>query len=195
LMPLIARDSRHDRGSYVLIDPRDLRDEVKQKLGWQKPVKAVFDSPPPQDIENAEVLGRNHPFVAYLSEQILGRAFHPASERENYRCGAAYTAAVKTRTVVLLLRVRYRLSRRGQHDQFAEEVITTGYRSEGGEVHWFEANHPDVLELVEKAEAVGNISLAEKQQRIEAALHESQAARAKTPGNCQWSLPGAGSRA
>jgi superfamily II DNA or RNA helicase len=178
-----------DRGSYVLIDPRELRDEVKHKLGWQKPVKAVFDSPPPQDVENAVVLGRNHPFVAYLSERILGRAFHPANERENYRCGAAYTRSVKTRTVVLLLRVRYRLSRRGQPDQFAEEVITTGYRSEGGDVRWFEANHADVLELVEKAEVVGNISLAEKQQRIEAALQEAQATRAKlqaiADGHCR----------
>jgi len=168
-----------DREKYVLIDPRELRDEVKQKLGWQKPLKAVFDSPPPQDLENAVVLGRNHPFVAYLSEQILGRAFHPANERENYRCGAAYTRSVKTRTVVLLLRVRYRLSRRGQPEQFAEEIITTGYRSEGAEQSWYEANHSDILDILEKAEAVGNISPAEKRQRIEAALQEAQVAHSK----------------
>ena len=56
-------------------------------------------------------------------------------------------------------------------------------------MRWFEANNPDVLELVEKADVAGNISLAEKQQRIEAALQEVPGTRAKlqtiADGHCR----------
>lgn len=167
------------RAKYWLLDPTKLPEELKLKLGWQKSVKIVFDSPPPQDVDSAVVLGRNHPFVAYLSELVLGRALGPQDGQESYRCGAAYTNAVKTRTVILLLRVRYLLGRRNQPDQFAEEIVTVGYRAEAGKLVWLPPNDKDTLRLLEEAEAVGNITGQEKQQRIAAALGEVSANRAE----------------
>jgi superfamily II DNA or RNA helicase len=167
------------RAKSWLVDPAKLPEELKLKLGWQKPVKVVFDSPPPQDVDNAFVLGRNHPFVAHLSDLILGRALGPQDGQESYRCGAAYTNAVKTRTVILLLRVRYLLGRRNQPDQFAEEVVTVGYRAEGGKLVWLPPNDKGTLQLLEEVEAVGNITEQEKQQRIASALEEVNANRAE----------------
>jgi hypothetical protein len=118
------------------------------------------------------VLGRNHGLVAHLSDQILGQALRPKGEHQGYRCGAAYTNAVKTRTVILLLRVRYALSRKGQSDQFAEEVVTTGFESEGQTLRWFDPNKQEVLSLLESAEPAGNISPQERQSRLERALEE-----------------------
>src|SRR5262249_29971253 len=128
------------RVKHWLLDPAMLSDELKLQLGWQKPVKVVFDSPPPQDVDNTIVLGRNHPFVSYLSELVLGRALGPRDNHDSYRSGAVYTNAVKTRTVVLLLRVRYLLGRRNQPDQFAEEIVTLGYRAENGKSVWLPPN-------------------------------------------------------
>lgn len=167
-----------DRAKYFSLEPGKLPEELRQRLNWQKTVKVVFDSPPPQDVDNAVVVGRNHPCVAYLSERILGMAFHPKTQEENFRCGVAYTNAVKTRTVILLLRDRYLLSRRGQTDQFAEEVVTTAYSTEGGEPQWLPTNDATTLALLEN-EAVGNITPSEKQQRLERALDEVRAHRAK----------------
>jgi superfamily II DNA or RNA helicase len=167
------------RAKYWLLDAAKLPEELKLKLGWQKPIRVVFDSPPPQDVDNAVVLGRNHLFVAYLSDLILGRALGPQNGQESYRCGAAYTNAVKTRTVILLLRVRYLLGRRNQPDQFAEEIVTEGYRAEGGRLAWLPPNDKDTLQLLEEAEAVGNITDQEKQQRIAGALEEVNANRAE----------------
>ncbi len=140
-------------------------------------MKIVFDSPPPQDVENAIVLGRNHPFVTHLSDLILGRALNPVGGQESNRCGAAYTNSVKHRTVVLLLRVRYILGRRNQPDQFAEEIVTVGYQAEGGKLVWLSPNDKDTLQLLEEAAAVGNITNQEKQQRIRSALEEVNAHR------------------
>ena len=168
-----------DRGRYFSLDPESVRLELRQKLAWNKPVKVVFDSPPPQDLDDALVLGRNHPLVAHLSDQILGRALQRQGQFEGYRCGAAYTNAVKSRTVILLLRVRYILSRRGRADQFAEELVTTGYDSGTAEPHWFAPNQQEVLALLETAEPAGNITSQEKEQRLQLALNETRASDTK----------------
>jgi superfamily II DNA or RNA helicase len=164
--------SMEKRQKHYLLDPAGLPPEIRDRLGWKKPVKVVFVSPPPEEVENAVVLGRNHPLVAFLAGRIFGRAFLPPTAHEFARCGAAYTNSVQTRTVVLLLRVRYKLSRRGQTDHFAEEVVTVAYRSSGGDLQWGPANDHKVLALLESVHAAGNISPQEKQQRIERALSE-----------------------
>jgi hypothetical protein len=120
------------------------------------------------------VLGRNHPLVAFLSDRILGKAFVPKDEPDFCRSGAAYTSAVKLRTVVALLRVRYQIQRRNQGEQFAEEVITVASKVEGGELIWSNPNDSATLAVMASAQGVGNISAQEKQQRIARALDELQ---------------------
>src|SRR5260370_457083 len=93
--------------------------------------------------------------AARASHSIQSR---PKQSEDNFRCGADYTSAVKSRTVILMLRVRYILSRRGQPEQFAEEVVTAGYKAEGGNLTWHTANAPDLLSLLESAEVSGNIT-------------------------------------
>jgi superfamily II DNA or RNA helicase len=160
------------RDRYYLLDPTGLPPEIRERLGWKKPVKVVFVSPAPEDVENAIVLGRNHPLVAFLADRILGRAFLRASEQDFARSGAAYTNAVKSRTVLTLLRVRYKLTRRGQSDQFAEEVVTAACETSDGKTVWKLPNDPITTTLLEGATAVGNITPQDKQQRIENALKE-----------------------
>jgi ERCC4-related helicase len=167
------------KDKYYLLDVSHLPEELRQKLGWQKPIKMVFDSPPPQDVENAVVIGRNHLLTVHLSEKTTGMAFRPKLDLDNFRCGAAYTKAVKSRTVILMLRVRYTLERRGQPQQFAEEVATTGYKAEGGNLSWHPANDPALLTLLESAEVSGNITKNEKQQRLERALEEVRTNKAE----------------
>lgn len=167
-----------DREKFFSLEPGKLPEELRQRLNWQKPVKLVFDSPPPKEVEGAVVVGRNHPFVTYLSDRILGMAFRPRAAEENFRCGVAYTNAVKVRTVLVLLRVRYLLSRRAQADQFAEEVLTVGYKAQGTEPGWLPINDPNTLALLEN-EAAGNIAPAEKQERLRRALEEVLAHRSK----------------
>lgn len=160
------------RTGYYELDPAGLPSEIRDRLGWRKPVKAVFVSPPPKNIEGAVVLGRNHPLIAFLSDRILGRAFLPQTDQDYSRCGAAYTSAVKVRTVIALLRVRYKLQRRAQTEQFAEEVITVASRAAGSSLAWTAPNDPAMLSLLKSATPAGNISPQEKQQRIDRALDE-----------------------
>ena len=132
----------------------------------------MFVSPPPQDIENAVVLGRNHPLVAFLSDRILGRAFLPTTEQDFARCGAAYTNSVKARTVLALLRLRYKLTRKARSDQFAEEVLSVAYEAAGGKIVWKATNDTAAVTLLENVTPVRNLSTQEKHERIGKALEE-----------------------
>jgi Helicase conserved C-terminal domain len=161
---------KHDQ--YYVLDPGGLPQEIRERLGWTKPVRVVFMSPPPQDVENVIVLGRNHPLVGFLSERIVGRAFLPKSEQDFARSGAAYTNSVKIRTVLALLRVRYVLFRKGRQEQFAEEVVTVAYEAVGGKISWKPTNDASVLGLLENVIPVGNIMPQEKNDRIGRALEE-----------------------
>jgi hypothetical protein len=168
---------KHDK--YYELDPTALPGEIRDRLGWQKLLKVVFVSPPPKDVEGAVVLGRNHPLVAFLSDRILGRAFRPQTEQDYSRCGAAYTNAVKTRTVIALLRIRYRLQRRAKAEQFAEEVIAVAAKAGSGTLAWGMPNDAESIALLDSAQASANISPQEKQQRISKALDEISASSAK----------------
>jgi ERCC4-related helicase len=167
------------KNRYYVLDPAGLPEEIKDRLGWKKPVKVVFVDPPPEDVDNAVVLGRNHLLVAFLADRVLGRALVPKTELDYARCGATYTNAVKSRTVVVLLRVRYQLARRGQRDQFAEELVTVAYRAAGTQLEWEPPDKGEVLALLQSARAAGNISAPEKQQRVERALTELHEQRAE----------------
>ena len=161
---------KHDQ--YYVLDPAGLPQEIRERLGWTKPVKVVFVSPPPQDVENVIVLGRNHPLVGFLSERIVGRAFLPKSEQDFARAGAAYTNSVKIRTVLALLRVRYVLSRKGRQELFGEEVVTVAYEAVGGKISWKPTNDTSVLGLLENVTQAGNITPQEKDDRISRAIEE-----------------------
>jgi superfamily II DNA or RNA helicase len=164
--------SMRKRDGHYDLDPAGLPEDIRDRLGWRKILKVVFVSPPPKDLEGAVVLGRNHPLVAFLSDRILGRAFLPQSEHDYSRSGAAYTSVVKVRTVIALLRVRYRLQRRSGQEQFAEEVLTIAFRAEGSVLVATPTNDPAVLKLLESVQPAGNISAQEKEQRITRALQE-----------------------
>jgi hypothetical protein len=166
------------RNAHFVLDPSKPFSEVTSRLGWKKPPEVVFDGPPPQGLEDAVVLIRNHPFVVALSEKVFGEAFKPQPDQKFARCGATFTDAVKARTAVALLRIRYRVTtRRHKMDQFAEEVITTGFsRSEKGLV-WLPTNDKATLALLETVVPKGQITQQERIEQVSWALQTMESAK------------------
>ena len=155
------------RNKHFVLDPGKPLSEVAARLGWKKPHDVIFDSPPPQGLEDAVVLIRNHPFVVALSEKVVGEAFKPQPDQNFARCGAAFTDTVTVRTVIALLRIRYRLTtRRHKLDQFAEEVVTTGFsRSEKG-LDWLPTHDKATLALLETVIPKGQIGQQERVEQV-----------------------------
>lgn len=157
--------SLQPRDGYYVLDPATLPADIGERLRWKKPQPVVFDSPPPK--EELQVLGRNHPLVEALSNRILGNALGAQPENKFSRCGSAYTNLVKLRTVVALLRIRYRLSRHRGPDLLAEELLTTGFQRFDDKIEWLAPNGQQVLTLLEKAVPVGQISQQERVSQVE----------------------------
>ncbi|MCL5670897.1 MAG: SWF/SNF helicase family protein, partial [Acidobacteria bacterium] len=166
------------KDGYSVLNPADLPSWLHDRIPWKKHQKLIFQSPPPPGLEDAVWIGRNHPFIASLSERVISEAFKNNPDQRFARCGAAYTEAVDRRTVLALLRIRYRLrTRRGKEELFAEEVLTAGFRKLGESVEWLTPNGDEVLALLSQAEPAFNISMQERGERLEIALDELKNAR------------------
>jgi Helicase conserved C-terminal domain len=158
----------HRKDHVVLTLGENLRPMADQ-LGWKKEQHIVFDSQQPLLKEQTEVVLRNHPLVLAVSNRILSEAFSPEPNRKFARCGAAYTAAVKTRTAIVLLRIRYRLTaRRRKNEQFAEEVVTCSLYRNGNGPKWSEPNNLDTLRLLQLnlSDTKGQISQQERTDQV-----------------------------
>jgi len=166
------------RNSHFVLDPGKPLSDVASRLGWKKPPEIVFDGPPPEGVKAAAVLIRNHPFVVALSERLFGEAFKPEPDHKFARCGATYTDAVATRTAIVLMRIRYRLtSRRHKIDQFAEEVVTTGFSRGDNGLRWLPTNDKATLTLLETVVPKGQISQKERIQQVSWTLQMMEGAK------------------
>lgn len=125
----------------------------------------TFSLPVP---EGAGYLGRNHPITASLADYLLDLALDPdVKEPPASRCGAIRTGGVASRTVLLLLRLRYRLSEADAPESLAEELLVSG----------FVLNEP-TLNLLDSNEALrllgvtptGNISTDERRRSVQEAI-------------------------
>lgn len=114
------------------------------------------------------VLGRTHPMVAALCEAVLGQAFGGAPDGLFARTGAMRTDAVRFRTVLVLLRLRYTLEEEGE--EFAEEVMLAAFERRQGRLHWLEPLETAGREIAAAARPVSNVSPEEKAEQIGWAL-------------------------
>lgn len=132
-------------------------------------VRLAFDVPAPED---AVVLGRNHPWVSWLADRVLGEALAPADGGtvRVARCGAIATDAVRWRTALVLLRLRYRLRSKGRPELYAEEVVTCGFRREAGQLVWLEPNGEEALRLLDGATPTANLDPGERRDAVAWAL-------------------------
>jgi len=89
------------------VNPQALHQWFKDQAGLQKAATFGFDDDAPR---SATMLTRSHPIVSALSSQILESALDSESgddESVASRCGVTKTAAVATRTLLVLVRFRY----------------------------------------------------------------------------------------
>ncbi len=149
------------------LQPGDLRDQVISRAPDNKfPLSVTFRDIPPEDVTR---IGRNHPIVTALSEAVIGKAMSGKAP-QFARSGAIYTNTVILRTAVLVLRLRYLLEEATQ--QFAEEVVVTAFRQDGGSIRWLEPLLEQGLTLLQNATVTGNISTTERQMQVKWALDQ-----------------------
>jgi hypothetical protein len=155
-----------DEKDVFILEPGDSRDLMVERLGDAKfPLRVSFDGLPKESVIR---LGRNHPAVSVISENVLSQALN--GESDNFaRCSAIYTDAVQTRTAVLVLRIRYLLKEK-ETQQFAEEVVVVAFKREGNDISWIEPLETYGIDLLRNANTGPNMSDVEKSNQVDWAL-------------------------
>jgi hypothetical protein len=97
--------------------------EARRDDGWQW---VMCD--PHQPHSGDLVVDRTHPWVVEWAQKVLAMAWEPSDPRRVARTGAILTSAVSVRTILGIARERYRIQEGSAPDQFAEEVVVTGYQ-------------------------------------------------------------------
>ena len=157
------RATRSD-GVFQLL-PGDLRGRITARDGRSTfPMLVSFEGVPPPGVT---LLGRNHPVVATAAEVVLAQALE-GSDARFARSGAIFTKAVERRTAVLILRLRYLIESEAQ--QFAEEVVSAAFSSDGGSLRWLTPLQGEALQLLRDAEVAANMPPSERKEHVQWAL-------------------------
>ena len=157
------RATRSD-GVFQLL-PGDLRGRITARDGRLTfPMLVSFEGVPPPGVT---LLGRNHPVVATAAEIVLAQALE-GSDARFARSGAIFTKAVERRTAVLILRLRYLIESEAQ--QFAEEVVSAAFSSDGGSLRWLTPLQGEALQLLRDAEVAANMPPSERKEHVQWAL-------------------------
>ncbi len=98
---------------------------LRELLPAEQELLISFDSPTP---ENYLYIGRNHPFVESLCQQVMANTINRRGKRAA-RASVIRTSAVDIKTTLLLFRVRNVIEeKRKDHQLVAEEMLLWGYR-------------------------------------------------------------------
>lgn len=156
---------RDKKQGVFLLYPGDLKGILSPWSPSGFPLRVTFDR---LKDETALYLGRTHPLVERICQEILSRALGPKPDELFSRTGAMFTRAVSWRTVLLLLRCRYLLQE--VVDEFAEEVVVVACRREQGRLVWLEPLEKVGRELLESAQPAANMPGPEQEEHIRWAL-------------------------
>ncbi|HZP58433.1 MAG TPA: helicase-related protein [Dehalococcoidia bacterium] len=148
------------------VQPGDLLANIVERApSFTAPLRCVFDGVPS---EGVTLLSRNHPVVATVADAVLSRALAGDDPRFP-RCSAIYTDAVRERTAIMLLRLRYLLEEEARQ-QFAEEVVLAACVRRDSALHWLTPYQDEALRLLGEAQPTANMEKAERSRQVEWAL-------------------------
>lgn len=141
--------------------PPALRDRLAAR-GLENIVRLAFDEPAPH---GAFVATRNHPLTATLAESLVEGALDPDASPGAVlgRAGAWPTAAVERRTLVLMLRLRFKLTVHARRERMllAEEVGFVAFATPDTPV----ATDVDAQALL-AAEAAGDLATTTRDKNV-----------------------------
>jgi hypothetical protein len=157
-------------GVLTLI-PGELGARLKDQTGLEFPLRITIDA---RLDPAAAPVGRTHPVVAAVADEVLSRAFASEPAPSFARAGAIFTDAVDLRTILLLLRIRYLLREEigGPEpvESFAEEIVLPACRREHSQLRWLEPIDRAGRELADRAEPTANMPQPEKTEHLAWAL-------------------------
>ncbi|MCX6872666.1 MAG: helicase-related protein [Verrucomicrobia bacterium] len=147
-------------------DLAGIKPAVREALGGVASLQVAFE---PVSAKGVTLLHRTHPLVEGLASYVLNSALDPLLGGIARRAGVLRSKAVQTRTVLLLLRLRFHIvttTREGERHLLAEDALLTASRSVGvpptseSSPHWLsEADAEALLSIKPDANVPPDIAI------------------------------------
>lgn len=151
------RKAKTGKHIYYLT-PQNLPGRLKRLLPKAGKIKVGFKAPLPEDVI---YLGRNHPFVEQLCQEIMTEAFDLQDDAFT-RLAVVRTDQVEVKTSLVLLRVRNVISKKKEKNELvAEEMLLWGYRGDAFDRD--ELSLQESKNLLEEVRAIENVDIPEQQ--------------------------------
>jgi len=133
------------RSGIVEADLSGVRLALRESLDNAKRLKVSFE---PTMERGAILLHRTHPMVESLASYVLSSALDPDTSGVARRAGIMRTSAVKIRTVLLLLRLRYHIITRFKREErhlLAEDALISAFTGDPSSPQWLEDTEAENL--------------------------------------------------
>lgn len=118
---------------------------LKEAIGQAEQFTARFELP----VKEGQIhLTRTHPIVEGMASYIMNSALDPSGDGVARRAGAIRTSRVKTRTTVLLVRLRYHIITRTADDEqqmLAEDVQLVAFEGTPDNATWIDSARAEEL--------------------------------------------------
>jgi hypothetical protein len=117
-------------------DLAGLKPAVREALGGATHLEVAFE---PVAAKNVAVLHRTHPLVEGLATYVLNSALDPLLGGLARRAGVMRSKAITTRTVLMLLRLRFHIVttiREGERHLLAEDALLTAFNGDPASPVW-----------------------------------------------------------
>ena len=117
-------------------DLAGLKPAVREALGGAVRLEVAFE---PVAAKHVTVLHRTHPLVEGLATHVLNSALDPLLGGLARRAGVMRSKAVTTRTVLMLLRLRFHIvttTREGERHLLAEDALLTAFTGDPASPQW-----------------------------------------------------------
>ena len=126
-------------------DLAGLKPAVREALGGATRLEVAFE---PVAAKHVTLLHRTHPLVEGLATYVLNSALDPLLGGLARRAGVIRSKAVTTRTVLVLLRLRFHIvttTREGERHLLAEDALLTAFTGDSAAPQWLPEGNAEKL--------------------------------------------------
>jgi superfamily II DNA or RNA helicase len=126
-------------------DLAGIKPAVREALGGAMRLEVAFE---PVTAKHVTVLHRTHPLVEGLATYVLNSALDPLFGGFARRAGVLRSKAVATRTVLMLLRLRFHIvttTREGERHLLAEDALLTAFTGDPASPKWLSEEEAEKL--------------------------------------------------
>ncbi|PYP84835.1 MAG: ATP-dependent helicase [Blastocatellia bacterium AA13] len=129
-------------------DLAGIKPAVREALGEAASLKVAFE---PVSTKDVTLLHRTHPLVEGLATYVLNAALDPLLGGIARRAGVVRSKAITTRTVLMLLRLRFHIvttTREGDRNLLAEDALLAAFTADPASPQWLPETEAEKLVAV-----------------------------------------------